>query len=357
MVLGDDRKRIELLKTRWELREKYGEEIGLRKLTEEEKSWCKKQTGGGENDGIYPEVLAICTDAYFEAREKLLKLQKKKGERFLRYLRPDLYLYRDRGEVSEAQLQVITIDDLLMNPGGMAELVCTESDSKIPAHRDQNGQIVKYPRYALSNIGSVAAKPQLKTNKAVESEKNVKDRVEQETSLTELISLISQDTQKQAGQDEPIILKYNEHRVPGSQAGEGDVRGGALGVQFMPATALTEYKFHQENFDAGFNPFGLDAVVGIYVVIARGVIQVNQKTGERYGPRNGYLRGNGEFGRDLRYYAIDKWNQQPDQTRQILRTAESYYDHIMDGGFFDRKVVPIYNNKKYTLSPLYNQAA
>ena len=353
MVIGDYKLRIQLLKERFKLRQEGNS--GLRKITEEEITWAKSRIKEDFSEGIHPEVLAICTDAYFQTRELLFKLKAEKGDKFLRFMRPDLYLLKEKGDLTpelEAKLDNLSVDDILMNPGGMAELVCQETDPKIPPDKDNSGKIIKkYQRKGFAHIGHVAAKPQLKTNVEKETEKQAAERVKQEASLTEIIGIISKDTKIQTGPGEYIMLQYNEHRVPGSIAGEGDIRAGALGLQFMPATALSEYNFNKENFNIGFNPFGLEAVVGAYIMLSRGMISVDQDTGKKAYLRFGYLKGEyprkgqEDLGKSLRHDAIERWNPHDFEIKQVLKAADDYYDKVIGPRVFEGKIVPMYENR------------
>ncbi|MCL4366412.1 hypothetical protein M1437_04255 [Patescibacteria group bacterium] len=364
MVIGDYRQRIRLIEERWKLRQEG--QTGLRMLTDEEITWAANQNNDGTTLGIHPEVLAICTDAYFQARELLLQLQTEKGDKFLRYLRPDLYLMKEKGELPaelEARLDNLTIDEVLMNPGGMAELVCRETDPQIPKFKDANGAVTKYYRYGIAHIGHVAAKPQLKTHATEETDENKKERELQESSLTKLIGKISEDTKIQIGPNEFTMINYNEDRVIGSEAQEGDIRAGALGFQFMPFTALAEYDFNKQSFGKGINPFGLEAIVGAYIMLTRGTISVEQSTGYKAYQKFGYLRGTytrqgkPELGRSLREDAIDKWNSHQYEINKVLETADNYYEKIIKKGVYEGKIVPLYKNKPLIFTPLYKIAA
>jgi len=261
-VFADSSNRAKLLNLRWALREK-GE--GLRPLPQEKIDWAKSQN-------IKPEVLAIAIDAYEKARiiaKDLIDAQK---------LRDD-----------ETK---VTPDEVLINPGGMAQLIDYET-----------GDVHHYSRYSFTNIGDGVSIEQFKGDSVYI------DRMTK--SLTDLCREISKNTG----------LKFDAARIPGSKPVNPNDGGGAISIQFMPDNALSIYDMVLDytKDKTKLNVFDVtDATVMAYIFLARH---------ESYYPRYGYRRG---VIKD-QINALRKWNDDTNEVNTILEVAIDYFKKFIDG--------------------------
>ncbi len=249
-VCADMDVRTYLINKRWELRQKGTP--GMAQLTEDQLKFCDSQN-------ITPEILGMCLDAYEDAKQIIGKL---KGE-----LRPDL--------------PEIDAEMLMINPGGMAELIMQETSG-------------------FKTIGSKKAMTQLTSE------------IDQE-SLVQLCALLSKDTG----------LQFDPHNVPGSDIGDPNVNwsGGAIGIQFMPGNALRYYRMFQEVGEEAniFDP--LQSIKMAWAFVAHH---------ERVGPepnaiRWGYVKGDNT----AIELAIRKWNNLDSEVNAIMGSAYQYYDEVV----------------------------
>lgn len=232
---------------------------------------AEAQTQWAISSDIHPEVLGICLDAYPKAKEVIAKLKPK--------LRPDL--------------PNIDPDLLMINPGGMAELVRFETGFRFNPERLSHG---------FCDIGSGLAVEEVN----LDQKKGFPTAIDD---LTTLCQNLSADTN----------LPFDPQNLPGSLWGDRskNVSGGAIGLQFMPPNALRIYRMLDE---AGvkFNPFDLStSLIGGWVFLAE---QEFYQDGRVF--RYGYLRGN----RYAIESALQKWNPHDDQIYAIYNAASSYYD-------------------------------
>lgn len=273
MFIVDKVTRRRLLDNRFEIRQNE-KQANLKILTQARIDWAQK-------NGILPEALGICLDAYPKAR------------RLIEILKKDL---RDDLKNNPAALSRIKSDDLMINPGGMAALVRVETDSFV-------------------DIGHVPAIKQINTGS--------KDYSNEDELLKILCSKLSKDTG----------MLFDPENVPGSERGnvQENISGGAIGMQFMPGNALGIYElFEKYNLsrdlekdpELKFNPFNVESsVVGAWVFLARH---------ERFtqGERFGYLRGDDE----KMIFALRKWNNVPAVARSTLGNAKDYWDKFIGPG-------------------------
>lgn len=270
MFLVDKIARRRLLDKRFEIRQNE-KQANLTVLTQERIDWAEK-------NGILPEALGICLDAYPKAR------------RIIEILKSDL---RDDLRNNPQALIKIKPDDIMINPGGMAALVRVETDSFI-------------------DIGHVPAIKQINTRSSDYSNENKLLKI--------LCGKLSRDTG----------LLFDPENVPGSERGNAqeNISGGAIGMQFMPGTALAIYElFEKYNLsrdlendpELKFNPFNPESsVIGAWVFLARH---------ERFtqGERFGYLRGDDE----KMMFALRKWNNVPAVAKSTLSNAKDYWDKFI----------------------------
>lgn len=270
MFLVDKIARLRLLERRFEIRQNE-KQANLTVLNQAQIDWA-------ETNGILPEALGICIDAY------------PKAHKVIEVLKKDL---RDDLKNNPAALSQIKPDDLMINPGGMAALVQVETDSFV-------------------DIGHVPAIKQINTGS--------KDYSNEDELLKILCSKLSKDTG----------LPFDPENVPGSERGnvQENISGGAIGMQFMPGNALGIYElFEKYNLsrdlendpELKFNPFNVESsVIGAWVFLARH---------ERFtqGERFGYLRGDDE----KMIFALRKWNNVPAVAKSTLGNAKDYWDKFI----------------------------
>lgn len=241
----------------------------LTPLSSQQIEWAKSKR-------IHPEVLGVCIDAYPLAKDVVAKLTP--------VLRPDLK-------------EDISPDQLMINPGGMAMLICTETGFKLDPFKEGD---------SYRGFVSIGARPAVEE---INTEPNAFPQGIE--ALTELCAILSRNTG----------LNFNPTNIPGSIRGNPDMNlsGGAIGLQFMPGKALELYEIIGKTGEK-FNPFDLtSSLVGAWVYLARqqvfpgGVI------------RYGYQRNNPEAIKK----AIEKWNPYRSQIEIILETAYDYYDRFL----------------------------
>lgn len=221
--------------------------------------------------GIHPETLAACLDSYPVARRAIASLRDQ--------LRPDL---KD---------QAISIDDLMINPGGMAALSCYETGWDLGTNLS----------YGFSNIGGNLAALEI-------------NQTYLPTALNSL-NVLALRLRADTG------LYYHLGNIIGSERGNPalNASGGAIGMQFMPDNALRLYDLLSE---AGFkfNPFHLQSsLVAAWVFLAR------QEIFEGGGIRYGYRRN---FPVESRL-ALAKWNPLTPQINSVYKAAVNYFDNFL----------------------------
>lgn len=267
--------RKDLVEIRYELRQ-LGTKV-LRPLTQEEVRWAEEQD-------IHPEVLAIATDQYFAAKQMLQDYMTKVGrDQFWKEFRPDLVYEVSQGNLTQAELDSFTIDDILINPGGLAALA-------------------KYETSGFINVGAKRAYDQLSP--------------EEQVTFSQIMKEISKETG----------LKINPQNIAGSDAG-------ASGMQIMPETAKRLRIFFKKHLGVDLNH--LDPSSGALEALL--MLAQGEEVGDDY--RYGVLWGSkimkikDENGKEkevdvieqIRKKGLNKWNQLPDEVNAILSGAYSYY--------------------------------
>lgn len=255
--------RSQLLLKRWGLRENGK----LSALKKEKREWAERRR-------IYPETLAICDDTYKHAKDVISKLAWLPGFEKIKF-----------------NIREVGLDGVMINPGGMTELVCTETGSLVEA-LVASGDVADL-RFGFVNTGVDPAIYQIN-----DKHRYFKD---EKKNLALLIQKLSNDTG----------LKYYPENVQGSGRGdiEKNLSGGAIGLQFMPGNALMIYNA-LEKIGEKFNPFDPESsIVGAWVFLAM----------------NGYKRGDFESQRK----AIQGWNRDTDQIKAVFNVANDYYDNVM----------------------------
>lgn len=256
--------RQQLLLKRWGLRENGK----LPKLSKENVEWAKKRR-------MYPETLAVCVDAYQKAKEVIAKLANTKSF-----------------EQVKENIRQVGLDGVMINPGGMAELVCTETGS---LEEDSLATTNTAPeiRYGFMNTGEYPAIYQ------------INDKHKYFTEEKKNLALLSQKLSRDLG------YTYYPENIQGSARGdiEKNLSGGAIGLQFMPGNALKIYEL-MEKVGEKFNPFDPESsVVGAWIFLAL----------------NGYKRGDSAS----QFKAIKGWNQDREQIETVFYAANDYYDQVI----------------------------
>lgn len=266
-VLSRPEQRARLIYKRATLREKG--HPTLTRLSDAQRAWAQK-------NGIHPETLASCIDAFDPAKEAIEKLKK--------VLRPNL----PASTPSE---------DLMINPGGMAMLMVTESGFKLDPYPGNNDLW-----RGFVSIGQRPAVLEINPDKF--------------PNAVPALRKLAENLRKDTG------LNFDPENIQGSIRGDPQVNdsGGAIGLQFMPNNALKLYNM-LASVGIKFNPFDItSSLVGGWVFLAE---QVSFPDGSL---RYGYQRGNPEAIR----FAIEKWNQYDPQIRSIVEAAYDYYDTIIE---------------------------
>lgn len=240
----------------------------LTRLTDKQLEWANL-------NGIHPETLAACIDAFEPAKEAVQKLKK--------VLRPDLP-------------DTTPAEDLMINPGGMAMLVVTESGFRYDPYNPDalwRGFISIGQRPAILEINPEAFPGGIEA-------------------LQKLAKYLSEDSG----------LNFDAANIQGSVRGNPNlnISGGAIGLQFMPGTALGLYE-RMASVGIKFNPFDLtSSLVGGWVFLAEQRVFADNSI------RYGYKRGNPQAIR----FAIEKWNPSERQVRTIVEAAYDYYNTVVE---------------------------
>jgi len=265
--------RASLIDKRYLLRKKGTETLGV--IPQEKANWTKTI--------VHPEVLGICLDVYPKAKEIIEALNK-------------------AGKLRDDVPRDIDPDSLMINPGGMAKLIETET----------GGVLFNGTRYGFSFIGSGLAMENI--NDAPDAFPNAK------SALRELCKRISSMTG----------LLFVPENIPGSVRGSGDLSGGAISVQFMPDRALKEDDMIKQIIGRSLNIFDpVDATLMAWVYLAHDLSDKGATPNlldSRWRP--GYLKG--DISRI--YGALRKWNPKQDQMDDIYYVAKNYYDWFLGTG-------------------------
>jgi hypothetical protein len=243
-------------------------------------------------NGIHPEVLTQCKETYYQTLDTMVKIMKddQKKPSNLRFLR-----FKDNEQIPTNLTRDEDIrkyvEQFLINPGGMAMLMKTETAGAI-------------------NIGSKIAWTQLKGS-------YIEDLPKLQTLIKDL--------------NKTWNLSYDMNNITGSQGCPDDkeecdnLSGGALGfLQLMPGHALEMFQ-KLGSLGVGYSPWDLkSAIIGGYIHLAR-----EKKAGNRPDPAGvsfGYKKGYPES----IYYGLAKWNKHEPQIINVAYAANDYYDRFLD---------------------------
>lgn len=290
-VLSDINQRAYLLDLRYQQRGESNS--GLSKLSSEQLKWAKETR-------IHPEVLGLCLDTEKKARDIIARLISLDGGKIDKF-RPDLVRLQEFNHPKAVSLGSVMISDMMINPGGMARLVCYET-GLARGKEDAEGFLFNNFVYGFSFIGG----------KQAVTEINPEAFPTAIPALRELCELLKINTG----------LNFIPENIPGSEWRDKhiNISGGAIGLQFMPSKALEIY-YLLEKVNYKFNPFDLEsALIGAWVFLARGELIGNNEV------RFGYLKGHA----DKIKGAIAKWNPLADQINKIYNAAVDYYNKIIE---------------------------
>lgn len=308
----DTKLRGKLLDKRFAIREKG--DARLRKLSKEEDDWA-------QNNHFHPESLAICIDSYNEAKD-ILKSKFREpggGENFYNLFRPDLVTMAKTkkseftlSDLVDMQTRENSIDEMLINPGGMLYLIGRETGTSLPP----NNQI-----YLFVNIGENPAKDMLARAYPEGSDPDDPDKAKR---LIGALEKICQDLSKKGP------LKYSADNVPGSKI-SGDIGS----YQALPETFLRENEFFGKYFGRTWNPFGLEATVLAYLFLAHGWAWKTAEGEQKY--QIGYLKNSieGKNRKQFRQEALIKWNG--NLAEDTLTWANKYYDEVIYPRYLPKK--------------------
>lgn len=284
--------RTKLLLRRYGLRQKGSED--LIPLSEPLIEWSVDHK-------LHPEILGLCLDIFPQVQEIINSLYFKNPEAF----RPDLVSKIKEGSFPPNLLPQLNAFQFMINAGGLAKLIWTETGSETPFVF--NGK-TEYVGLGLVNIGKTPAVNNF-------NPKFFPDY------LKDLQSIIDSVNNKTG-------LKYQADNIPGSQAGSTDCSGGAVSIQMMPNVI----KKIIDNSSQALNPFDIkDAILMAWIFLALG----EQVSNNEY--RFGYLKDipqalQPDICARIREAALVKWNPSKIQVNKILKTAEEYYDKIVKPG-------------------------
>lgn len=273
MVVSDSSVRAKLLEQRWILRQESKE--GLKALPEDKIKWAKEQ-------GIHPEILALCHDVYEETRDKIIRPLNKAGK-----LRDDGVVFKEDN-----------LDEPLINPGGMARLIHYET-----------GDVHHFSPYAFTNIGDGLVAEQL----------NLGVFPSGLSDLEELCEIVNRKTG----------LNFNPKNIPGSMWQNPENKresGGAIPpIQLMPPNALKFYKLIRDEAGIELNPFDLrDAIKLAWIFLARHELVGKDIRGNNL-YRVGYRRGI----EPDQINSLFKWNED-EEILIVLRVARRYFNKFLD---------------------------
>lgn len=283
--------RANLLLAQYQLRRE--EKSKLQPLSPEKIQWATEQE-------MHPETLAVCLDAYPQA----LKLIGWAFNKDRRQFRPDLMYLINQNRLAR-DIDELAADDIMINPGGLAMLLRTESGWAVQLFSPLT------EKYIIASLGlvNIGTKPALE---------NVtpKEREADREALTKIIQ-----TLKQQG------LEYQIDNIVGSEGGAGDISGGAIAMQMRIQRVLTimktiiEYnKQAPEELKIDPNPFTpKSAAIYVWFFLAQGFEFPTKKGIEQ---RYGYLKGDENVIRD----SLEAWNKDPNQVNKIYKAASNYWE-------------------------------
>lgn len=303
-VITNPKMRQSLLTLRYNLRYSKAD-IKLTPLSDDKKEWTKEH-------GISFETLAIALDAYPKAKRILEAILKHDKAKF----RPDIRYKEQIGLLPKGTFANLTAEQMMINPGGMAKLIITETGGI--TYEAENGQPAAHEGF--TTIGQHAAW----------DETNISIFPTGHISLDNLAKMLQYQTN----------INYKTKNIPGSARGDHQMNasGGAVGIQIMPDNLMEILKIVNNpelqlaDSDRWLNVFDLtDATVLAWIFLARGVKVSNEDDAFRIG----YLRGPADknapestkkYYAKLRNWAIKKWNPFEPQIDAIMQAADSYSD-------------------------------
>lgn len=293
--------RAELLDKRYELRLQ-----GLAQMPKLKQEFIKKTIAWAESKGYHPEVVLICQEAYEKAKPIIaqkIAIDKKGFRPDLVYKMQELKKQHDSAlEYVEAVFNNLTADTVMLNPGGLAELICTETGAQYRKRlfSPQPGREFKGLSYGFANLGEVAAIDQIK---------------EPHFSKDDFCQLFNK-----IGASFGLI--YNPQNIPGSVADAEDISGGAV-AGMMPNIALKKFEELAE-YGIKYSPMEPEsAALAMILRIAEGEVNLG------FGPRYGYIRASSKTRPVLmaiKRASLAKWNGAKNQIDQIIESANSYFD-------------------------------
>lgn len=294
--------RAQLLNKRYQLRLE-GHNY-LTPLTLDQIQWA-------ETNGIHPEILGMAVDACKIALPLIQKIFDENRWRF----RPDLAYESKIGRLPKDIFRRISTEDLIINPGGLAKLCCTET--RLDFNFETSNNQVELLTYGFANTGTVPALSQI----------NLNDFPSDPAALSELCAFIEKDTG----------IKFKPENIPGSIKGEGDTSGGAISVQMMPSKALEVYRlmgYVEKKYGFKINKNIFDPTTSLVYTI---IFLAQGENVPRNELRYGYLRGEwpDSTGKDqgiiIRNKAVEKWNRNDEQVALITGAANSYWRKFPSG--------------------------
>lgn len=269
-VLVDPGSREDLLKKRFEMRQ-TGKSDLLTPVPDDLLEWCAAE-------GISPEAMGACMDARKIAKKMIQVFLDRSVEAF----RPDFFEPKLADRIPARLREKVEAADLMMNLGGMAKLIMTETSG-------------------FTNIGILPAISQLNEDAFPNAISDLKKICEIQKAFTG--------------------LDYRVENIPGSEKVKGTKSGGAIGgSQVMPPLALEMIKVGQS--------------VGKNIIIFQNTwsaVMAWIKTAKTTKLNNdmyavGYIVGNEPGLVGFRADSLEQWNPDPNQPGSILQTANRFSD-------------------------------
>lgn len=303
-VITSPKMRQSLLTLRYNLRYSQAD-TRLNPLSDAKKEWTKEH-------GMSFETLAIALDAYPKAKRILEAILKNDKAQF----RPDIQYKEQIGLLPKGTFANLTAEQMMINPGGMAKLIITETGGL--AYEAENGHPAAHEGF--TTIGQHPAW----------DETNISIFPTGHISLDNLAKMLQYQTN----------INYQTRNIPGSARGDHQMNasGGAVGIQIMPDNLMKILKLVNNpdlqlaDSDRWLNVFDLtDATVLAWIFLAQGVKVGNEDDAFRIG----YLRGPADknapesikkYFAKFRNWAIKKWNPFEPQIDAIMQAANSYSD-------------------------------
>lgn len=278
--------RIKLLQKRWLIRQNSNQ--GLIPLSQELANWATEQkidnnTQQSVKWPMHPEVLAICREAYPHAQRVITKLLEKSKPDF----RPDL------ADMNPNVLSAVTAQDMMINAGGMAQLICAETGIKKAALW-----------YGFTNIGRFPAITQLNLDLDPKAEEN----------LQKIAANLQKDTN----------LPFSYLNIPGASRTSRNQDEGSIWLQLKPSNVTAIYEL-MASVNEVYNPADvISGAIGNWVFLARGQrVLVNNRPDYRFG----YLRNYPQY----IDRALAKWNPSPPEIEVVRNAAIDYYAKFLEG--------------------------